>query len=217
MLQLKYLELCQARRAALTWIWSIWLESREIVVKHKSAVIIGIDLQTHRDADVNGGFPRGVEHLGGRCSSTRLHSLFSPVRWLACSRDTAGCWAHTWVSAAPGAFLPGRPRVSSFGGPTPRPKCPSGGCNAGAGVLHQGILVYKAACFNLHIFSIYMLQLSIRIGQNSYKVGIVTFKAIIFDICPFPTRQVNISPVLLKTRLLGTLGTVRPIYLTGIV
>lgn len=65
--------------------------------------------------------------------------LLSPVRWLAGSQDREGCWGRTWGCVPQGASLPGQPRASSYGGPTPTPRCPAEGYNAGAGVLKEEI------------------------------------------------------------------------------
>lgn len=62
-------------------------------------------------------------------------SLILPVRLPVCSRDTEGFWGRIWVHVPQEASLPALPRVSSCGGPTPGPRCPAEGCNAGAGAL----------------------------------------------------------------------------------
>lgn len=119
-------------KSPLTRIWSIWLKSREVVIKHKSAVIVWINLQrnekTHRCQ--RKGFHR--HHFG---SMEQVCLLFLPDRLPACSLGREGSWGHIGECAPQGVFLPDQPRVSSYGGPTPGPRCPAEGYNAGAGAL----------------------------------------------------------------------------------
>ncbi len=61
--------------------------------------------------------------------------LFSPLHLHVCSQDRVGCGGHIWVCVPREVSLPGLPRVSSCGGPTPGPRCPAEGYNAGAGAL----------------------------------------------------------------------------------
>lgn len=73
-----------------------------------------------------------VWYLFSCCSEKKSLPVHLPV----CSRDREGCRGHIWVCVPQEVFLPDLPRVSSCGGPTPGPRCPAGGCNAGAGALN---------------------------------------------------------------------------------
>lgn len=58
-----------------------------------------------------------------------------PRHSLVCSRGRVGCGGRVWVCVPREVFPPDLPRASSCDGPTPGPRCPAGGCNAGAGAL----------------------------------------------------------------------------------
>lgn len=235
-LQLKHLQLCQARRArrarraALTWIWSIWLESREIVVKHKSAVIIGVDLQTCTEMRMcKEGFP-GVMRTSGWTSG-----------WSAAA---PGCTASSHLAA--GSPVPGTERVAGLIPGYLLLRRPF--YLASPGSLHSvgrhqdprvpqrvvtQVLVFciKASSFTkLHVLiSTASASTCFTSASGSHRTRVKLELSLLKpSFLPFFHHRSTLavirslvtdrnSPVLLKTPLLGTLGTVRPIYLTGIV
>lgn len=68
-------------------------------------------------------------------ASFEIMYLLLPLHLHVCSRDRVGCGCHVWGCVPQEVSLPDLPRVSSCGGPTPGPKCPAEGYNAGAGAL----------------------------------------------------------------------------------
>lgn len=139
----------------LTRIWSIWLKSGEVIFKHKSAVIVWIDLEKNRAMfqkwERKNTKLINVPEFRRNHDQTSCHWLFNvdlhingwtaciylflPSHSHVCSRDRVGCRGHIWVCVPQAVFLPDLPRVSSCGGLTPGPRCPAEGCNAGAGAL----------------------------------------------------------------------------------
>lgn len=215
-LQLKYLQLCQARRAALTWIWSIWLESREIVVKHKSAVIIGIDLQTHRDADVKGRLPQSDDNI-----------------WVD-GAAALGCTASSHLSA--GSPVPGTERIAGLipgylllrrpfylAGPGPlhsvgRHQDPSVPqrvvtqvlvfCIKASSFTKLYVLISTSSASTCFTFASGLDRTRIKLELSLLKPSFLTFA--LFPPTSAVMRSLRTdhnSPVLLKTRLLGTLRT----------
>lgn len=75
------------------------------------------------------------------CKHMNKVCLLSPLRSPVCSQDTGGYGGHIWGCVLQEAFRPDRPRVSSCGGPTPGPSCPSVGCIECAGALRREQMV----------------------------------------------------------------------------